>query len=114
MNTTVMAERQAKALMAITAEVARLGGRMEPIAGRAPNPQVKHTLTLEAVAAALAGIGAPGGAAEVEPVEAVIAVVTEPTEATEQPAPKRKAKEPTVDRSDPDNWMKSGRGKEAK
>lgn len=87
MNTTVMAERQAKALMAITAEVARLGGRMEPIAGRAPNPQVKHTLTLEAVAAALAGIGASPAGADVEPVEAIIAVVKEPTEAAEPPAP---------------------------
>lgn len=82
MNTTIMAERQAKALQAIAAEVARLGGRMEPAAGRAPNPQVKHTLTLEAIAAALAGIGVVAGADEgtheVEPVEAVIAVVKEP------------------------------------
>lgn len=91
MNTTIMAERQAKALAAIEAEVARLGGRLEGISGRAPNPQVKHTLQLEAVAAALAGIGAGGGVeegmvtdappappAEVEPVEAVITVVKEP------------------------------------
>lgn len=90
MNTTIMAERQAKALATIVAEVERLGGRLEPPAGRAPNPQVKHTLQLEALAAALAGIGAPSGAAEVEPVEAVIAVVKEPTEAAEPPAPKRK------------------------
>jgi len=114
MNTTVMAERQAKALNAIVEEVARLGGRLDMPTVRAPNPQVKFTLLLEAVAAGLACIGAPTGNAETEPVEAVIAVVTEPTEATEQPAPKRKAKEPTVDRNDPDNWMKSGRGKEAK
>jgi len=90
MNTTIMAERQAKALMAIEAEVARLGGRLESISGRAPNPQVKHTLQLEAVAAALAGIGAGGGVegsqvvdspsapVEVEPVEAIISVVKEP------------------------------------
>lgn len=114
MNTTVMAERQARAMQAIEAEVVRLGGQYAAPVGRAPNPQVKHTLTLEAVAAALAGIGAPSGAVEVELVEAVIAAPKEPTEAVEQPAPKRKAKEPTVDRNDPDNWMKSGRGKEAK
>lgn len=81
MNTTIMAERQAKALQTIEAEVVRLGGQMEPISGRAPNPQVKHTLQLEAVAAALAGIGAPAGNVETEPVEAVIAVVKEPAAA---------------------------------
>lgn len=78
MNTTIMAERQAKALQTIEAEVVRLGGQMAPISGRAPNPQVKHTLQLEAVAGALAGIGAPAGNVETEPVEAVIAVVKEP------------------------------------
>ena len=85
MNMTVMAERQARALLAIEAEVTRLGGRLEPAAGRAPNPQVKHTLQLEAIAAALTGIGAPSGTAETEPVEAVISVVKEP--AAEPPAP---------------------------
>lgn len=92
MNSTIQAERQAKALQAIAAEVERLGGRLEPSAGRAPNPQVKHTLLLESVAAALAGIGATGGVVdsvadapaapagphEVEPVEAVISVIKEP------------------------------------
>lgn len=77
MNTTVMAERQAKALNAIVEEVARLGGRLDMPTVRAPNPQVKHTLLLETVAAALAGIGAPTGNVETEPVEAVIPVVKE-------------------------------------
>jgi len=90
MNTTVMAERQAKAMQAIEAEVVRLGGQYVAPVGRVSGPQAKMTLTLEAIAAALAGIGAPSGAAEVEPVEAVIAVVKEPTEAAEPPAPKRK------------------------
>lgn len=92
MNTTIMAERQAKALQEIAAQVERLGGRLEPITTRAPNPQVKHTLLLESVAAALVGIGAgedvaesvvteapaPNKPREVEPVEAVITVVKEP------------------------------------
>ncbi len=78
MNSSIMAERQAKALATIAAEVERLGGRLEPVTARAPNPQVKHTLLLETVAAALAGIGAPPEGAAVEPVEAVIAVAVEP------------------------------------
>ena len=86
MNTTAMAERTAKAVDAIRAEVERLGGRLEMPSVRVPNPQVKHTLTLEAIAAALAGIGAPPEGADVEPVEAVIAVVAEPT----PPEPKGK------------------------
>lgn len=91
MNTTIMAERQAKALATIAAEVERLGGRLEPVTARAPNPQVKHTLLLETVAAALAGIGAPAGNAETEPVEAVIAVAKEPKAADEpKSAPKAK------------------------
>lgn len=87
MNTTVMAERQAKALNAIVEEVARLGGRLDMPTVRAPNPQVKHTLLLETVAAALAGIGAPAGNVETEPVEAVISVVKEPA-APSKPTPK--------------------------
>lgn len=77
MNSSIMAERQAKAVATIAAEVERLGGRLEPVTARAPNPQVKHTLLLETVAAALAGIGAPTGNVETEPVEAVIPVVKE-------------------------------------
>ena len=87
MNTTAMAERTAKAVDAIRAEVERLGGRLEMPSVRVPNPQVKHTLMLEAIAAALAGIGAPPEGAAVEPVEAVIAVVAEPT--TPEPKGKR-------------------------
>ena len=59
MNTTAMAERTAKAVDAIRAEVERLGGQLEMPSVRVPNPQVKHTLTLEAIAAGLAGIAAP-------------------------------------------------------
>lgn len=84
MNTTAMAERTAKAMDAIRAEVERLGGRLEMPMARFPNPAVKHTLTLEAIAAALASIGAPPEGAAVEPVEAVIAVAVEP------PTPKGK------------------------
>jgi len=78
MNTTAMAERTAKAVDAIRADVERLGGQLEMPMARFPNPAVKHTLTLEAIAAALAGIGAPPEGAAVEPVEAVIAVAVEP------------------------------------
>lgn len=78
MNTTAMAERTAKAVDAIRAGVERLGGQLEMPMARFPNPTVKHTLTLEAIAAALAGIGAPPEGAAVEPVEAVIAVAVEP------------------------------------
>lgn len=87
MNSTIMVERQAKALQVIAAEVERLGGRLEPATVRAPNPQVRQLLLLEAVAAALAGIGAPAGNVETEPVEAVIAVVKD------APAPKGKRKD---------------------
>jgi len=87
MNSSIMAERQAKALATIAAEVERLGGRLEPVTARAPNPQVKHTLLLETVAAALAGIGAPAGNVETEPVEAIISVVKEPA-APSKPTPK--------------------------
>lgn len=105
MNTTIMAERQAKALQTIIAQVARLGGRLETPTGRAPNPQVKHTLLLEAVAAALVGIGAgqadvteanvtvppaPAGPVEVEPVEAIISVVVEQDAPAKMAAPKAK------------------------
>ena len=106
MNTTIMAERQAKAIATIAAEVERLGGRLETTAARAPNPQVKHTLLLETVAAALAGIGAgnvtetnvtespaPDKPHEVEPIEVVIPVVKR-QEPPDKPAPKsRKGKE---------------------
>ena len=59
MNSSIMAERQAKALATIAAEVERLGGRLEPVTARAPNPQVKFTLLLEAVAKALEAIELP-------------------------------------------------------
>ncbi len=90
MNTTIMAERQAKALDAIAAETARLGGSLDLAVGRVPNPQVKHTLMLEAIATALAGIGAPAGNVETEPVEAVISVVKEPAARPQPATPKGK------------------------
>lgn len=67
MNTTIMAERQAKALNTIAAEVERLGGRLDVPSVRPPNPQVKFTLLLEAVAAGLAGIGAVAGDEDTPP-----------------------------------------------
>lgn len=92
MNTTVMAERQAKAIQAIAEQTERLGGRLEMPTVRANSPAAKHTLVLEAIAEALAGVGAPTGSVEVEPVEAVISVVKEPAEtaAPEKAAPKAK------------------------
>lgn len=59
MNTTVMAERQARAVLAIQAETERLGGQLVMPTARANNPAAKHTLLLEAIAEALAGIAAP-------------------------------------------------------
>jgi hypothetical protein len=92
-----MAERTAKAIEAIRAETERLGGRLVMPTARANSPAAKHTLLLEAIAEALAGIGAPGEGAAVEPVAAVIAVTVEPEAATPAPAksaPKaRKGKE---------------------
>lgn len=88
MNSSILAERTAKAMQAIQAEVARLGGVMKPPTGSFRDPATKHALTLEAIAAALVGIGADGGVAgvsvassaprQVEPVEAVISVIKEP------------------------------------
>lgn len=108
MNSSILAERTAKAMQAIQAEVARLGGVMTPPTGSFRDPATKHALTLEAIAQALKGIGgqesAPlGGAVEVEPVEAVISVVKEPA------APKGKRGKSAPDS---DDWAKSGRGKE--
>ena len=92
MNTGIMAERQAKAIQAIADEVIRLGGRFEQPSGRAPNPQVKHTLTLEAVAAALAGIAAAATllSSGKHDDEASITVVKEPEAAKSAPAGKAK------------------------
>lgn len=93
MNTSVMAERQAKAIQRIADVTARLGGDLIMPAVRAPNPAVKNVLTLEAIAEALEGIGAPTGEHEVEPVEGVIAVVVEPAEpAAAKGKPKGKGK----------------------
>jgi hypothetical protein len=87
MNTTVMAERQAKAIQAIQDATARLGGQLTIPAVRAPNPATKQVLILEAIAAALAGIELP--AAPEAPPE------TAPPQEPEAPAPKprRKGKE---------------------
>jgi hypothetical protein len=81
MNTTIMAERQAKALATIREQTERLGGRLEMPTGPAPNPQVKFTLLLEAVAKALDGLMAPGE-------------VTETATVVEQPAAPKAADEP--------------------
>jgi len=68
MNTSIMAERQAKAIQALQEQVARLGGAFALPTQRAPNPGVKHVLTLEALAAALAGIEPPAAPAAAESV----------------------------------------------
>ena len=89
MNTTIMAERQAKALAAIREHTERLGGRLEMPTGPAPNPQVKFTLLLEAVAKALDGLMAPGEVAE------TVTVVEQPAapKAADEPKSAPKAKQ---------------------
>ena len=89
MNTTIMAERQAKALAAIREHTERLGGRLEMPTGPAPNPQVKFTLLLEAVAKALDGLMAPGEVAE------TVTVVEQPAapEVADEPKPAPKGKQ---------------------
>jgi hypothetical protein len=56
MNSTILAERQAKAIQAIQTETSRLGGEYIPPTQRVDSPATKYTLILEAVANALAGI----------------------------------------------------------
>ena len=56
MNSTILAERQAKAIQAIQAETARLGGEYVQPTNRVDSPATKYTLILEAIAQALAGI----------------------------------------------------------
>ena len=58
MNSTILAERQAKAIQAIQAETARLGGEYVQPTQRVDSPATKYTLMLEAIAQALASIGA--------------------------------------------------------
>jgi hypothetical protein len=86
MNNGILAARTKEALAAIERETRRLGGDLtiRPVRGDAAHQQL---FTLEAVAAALAGIGASAGNVETEPVEAVIAVVKD------APAPKGKRKD---------------------
>ena len=109
MNTTIMAERQAKALAAIREHTERLGGRLEMPTGPAPNPQVKFTLLLEAVAKALEAIELPEFDLTIEEPDGRQTVIHA---AADEPkaAPKGKRGSPAPD---PDSWMKSGRGKEA-
>jgi len=77
MNTTIMAERQAKAVQAIAEAVTRLGGTFTAPTGRVPNPATKHVLYLEALVEALDGIGVQplfepsAPVAETQPVEDV-------------------------------------------
>ncbi len=56
MNSTILAERQAKAIQAIQAETARLGGEYVQPTQRVDSPATKYTLMLEAIAQALASI----------------------------------------------------------
>ncbi len=71
MNSTILAERQAKAIQAIQAETARLGGEYVQPTQRVDSPATKYTLMLEAIATALASIGrepaSPEPAPTVEP-----------------------------------------------
>lgn len=56
MNSTILAERQAKAIQAIQTETARLGGEYVQPTQRVDSPATKYTLMLEAIAQALASI----------------------------------------------------------
>lgn len=73
MNSTILAERQAKAIQAIQAETARLGGTYVQPTQRVDSPATKYTLILEAIAQALASIElhvpSPGTPAVEEPVK---------------------------------------------
>lgn len=59
MNATILAERTAKATTAVEAETRRLGGQLT-IPSTRGDAAHRHLFMLEAVAAALAGIGAGG------------------------------------------------------
>ena len=56
MNSTILAERQAKAIQAIQEHTARLGGEYIQPSQRANSPAVKYVLILEEVARALSEI----------------------------------------------------------
>ena len=56
MNSSAIAERQAKAIQAISEHTARLGGLLVQPTVRASGPAAKYVLMLEAIAQALAGI----------------------------------------------------------
>jgi hypothetical protein len=78
MNATILAERTAKAIAAVEAETRRLGGQLTLPSTRGDTAH-RHLFMLEAIGAALAGIGGePAGPHEVEAVEAIITVVAEP------------------------------------
>jgi hypothetical protein len=56
MNSTILAERQAKAIQAIAEHADRLGGHFAQPTARASSPAAKYVLILEAIAQALAEI----------------------------------------------------------
>lgn len=93
MNSSILAERTAKAVQAIQAHTERLGGKLVMPTRAFPDQATKHALVLEAIVEGLAGISAPepilpSGKHEVEAVEAIITVVKEPEAGS---APKGKA-----------------------
>lgn len=57
MNASALATRMAIAIQNIEAEVKRLGGEVSLPSGRSGGVEAKQCLTLEAIAAALRGIG---------------------------------------------------------
>ena len=89
MNQGILAARTQAALATIEAETQRLGGELTitPTRGDTATQQLHM---LEAIATALAGIGAPAGNVETEPVEAVISVVKEPAARPQPATPKGK------------------------
>ena len=76
MNSTILAERQALAIQAITEHTRRLGGEYVQPVQRVDSPATKYTLMLEAIAQALASIERelpspePPPAVEPEPIAA--------------------------------------------
>lgn len=91
MNQGILAARTQEAFASIENEVRRLGGDLTITTTRGDAAH-RQLHTLEAIAAALGGIGGePAGPHEVEAVEAIITVVKEP-DVAEAPRPRGKGK----------------------
>lgn len=88
MNSSAIAERQAKAIQAISEHTARLGGQLVQPTVRASGPAAKYVLMLEAIAQALAGINNAQPPSAVAPDS--VQVEDEPQEVAKPRPAKRK------------------------